>query len=60
MQEQAPFQSDGTDWNPSTCSLARYLRPIVLESYHVLAPRRALGLQLDFNQPFNYFSHPFP
>ncbi len=43
------------------CSSTRYLKPIVLRSYHVSALRRVLGLQLDqLPQPFDYFPYPSP
>jgi hypothetical protein len=43
------------------CSLASYLRPVVLEFYDVLAHGRTFSLLLDqFSQPFNYLPHFFP
>jgi len=44
-----------------TCSSTQYLKPIMLEFYHVLAQRRMFNLQLDQSfQPFNYLPQFFP
>ncbi len=44
-----------------TCSLTRYLKPIMPKFYHVLAQGQTLSLQFDqFSQPFDYLLQFFP
>ncbi len=61
MVQGIPFQSVYTIITSLTCFSTRYMKPIMLEFYHILALRWAPSLQFDqSSHALDYLPHFFP